>query len=133
MSNDRYPISIKGVLCSPAGELVLMLNERDEWELPGGRLEPGETVPQCLAREIEEELDLQIEVGVPLDSYLFEVIPTRHVFIVTHRCRLRDGARFEPRLSHEHKKIGLFAADALPANLPAGYRASIRRALQSAG
>lgn len=36
-----FPVSIKGVLQSPEGLVVLMLNERDEWELPGGRIELG--------------------------------------------------------------------------------------------
>ena len=34
----RYPVSIKGVFQSPAGEVVLLLNERQEWELPGGQV-----------------------------------------------------------------------------------------------
>ncbi len=104
-----------------------MLNERDEWELPGGRIELGETAPQCLAREIAEELAVEVSVGAPLDSYLFEVIPGKHVFISTYRCQLLGG--FVPTISHEHKEIGLFAPDQLPVNLPAGYRQSIINAL----
>ncbi|WP_025130487.1 NUDIX domain-containing protein [Pseudomonas sp. PH1b] len=122
-----FAVSIKGVLQSPDGRVVLMLNERDEWELPGGRIEVGESAPQCLAREIAEELDLQVRVGEPLDSYLFEVIPGKRVFISTYRCQLQGG--FEPKVSHEHKEVGLFAATGLPANLPQGYRDSIFRAL----
>ncbi|PZG68339.1 NUDIX hydrolase, partial [Streptomyces sp. NTH33] len=34
--------------------------------------------------------------------------------------------------SHEHKRLGLFAPDALPVNLPAGYRASIAAACNTA-
>jgi hypothetical protein len=56
-------------------------------------------------------------------SYLFEVVPGKHVFIATYRCAVVGS--FNPRLSHEHKRIGLFPLDALPANLPAGYRRSI--------
>ena len=33
----HFPVSIKGVLVE-AGRVVLLENERDEWELPGGRL-----------------------------------------------------------------------------------------------
>ncbi|MGX1172762.1 NUDIX hydrolase [Pseudomonas sp. R151218B TE3479] len=122
-----FPVSIKGVLQSPEGLVVLMLNERDEWELPGGRIEQGETAPQCLAREIAEELAVEVSVGAPLDSYLFEVIPGKHVFISTYRCQLLGG--FVPTISHEHKEIGLFAPDQLPVNLPGGYRQSIIKAL----
>src|SRR5471030_873452 len=122
-----YAVSIKGVLQSPDGLIVLMLNERDEWELPGGRIELGETAPQCLAREIVEELDVEVRVGEPLDSYLFEVIPGKHVFISTYRCKLLGG--FVPTVSHEHKEIGLFDPAQLPANLPKGYRDSINKAL----
>ena len=33
------------------------------WEFVGGKVEPGETKAQALARECREELDVQVEVG----------------------------------------------------------------------
>ncbi|MCP4425467.1 MAG: A/G-specific adenine glycosylase [Chloroflexi bacterium] len=36
------------------------------WEFPGGKQEPGETLPAALKREIQEELRMEIEVGDPL-------------------------------------------------------------------
>ncbi|CAJ0792212.1 NUDIX hydrolase [Ralstonia holmesii] len=126
---SAHPISIKGVLHAPTGEIVLLLNEREEWELPGGRIELGESPVECLAREIAEELNLQVEVRSPIDTYLFEVVPGKHVFIATYACALVGP--FEPIVSQEHKRLGLFAPDALPVNLPKGYRASISATLEA--
>ena len=33
------------------------------WEFPGGKQEPGETLPECIARELREELGIEVEVG----------------------------------------------------------------------
>ena len=123
-----FKVSIKGVLAAPDGRVVLLQNDRDEWELPGGQIELGESPAQCLSREIQEELRLQVEVKQPLDAYLFEVTPGLYVFIVTYECTLIG--RFDPTASREHKHIGLFPADCLPENLPVGYRASIPSAIR---
>jgi 8-oxo-dGTP pyrophosphatase MutT (NUDIX family) len=119
-----FPVSIKGVLFVD-GQVLLVRNDRAEWELPGGRMEIGETPEQALAREFEEELALQIEPLSIIDSYLFEVIPSRNVFIVTYGCRLRG--QFKPVLSEEHSAFGLHAlADLGRITLPTGYARSIK-------
>ncbi len=60
------------------------------WEFPGGKKEPGETLAECLRREIREELGLEIEVGPPVTtvkhSYTHFKI-TLHAFY----CRLVKG------------------------------------------
>ncbi|MEM9465813.1 MAG: NUDIX hydrolase [Actinomycetota bacterium] len=120
--------SVKGVV-TVAGRVVLLRNERDEWELPGGRPEAGESDHEALAREIREELGVDVEVEPePLDRYDFAPVPGRVVAIVTYACG-------EPRgdhplvLSDEHVAVATFApADAMDlSDLPVGYRDSIRR------
>jgi len=118
-----YPVSIKGVLFTGHGEVVLALNERDEWELPGGRIEKGESPETYVVREFHEELGVVVAARRLLDSYLFEVIPGKHVFIVTYGCAL-VGA-YAPTISDEHKAIATFPVVSLPDNLPEGYRTSI--------
>lgn len=41
------------------------------WELPGGKIEPGETPAQCLVREYEEELGIVVRVEEALDIIAF--------------------------------------------------------------
>ncbi|HEX2649013.1 MAG TPA: NUDIX domain-containing protein [Burkholderiales bacterium] len=119
-----FRVSIKGVLLVD-GKAVLVRNDRRGWELPGGGLEIGETPEETLEREFEEELAVKVEPLRLLDSYLFEVIAGRHVFIVTYGCRLRG--EFKPALSEEHSAFGLYAPEELGSiELPPGYARSVR-------
>jgi 8-oxo-dGTP pyrophosphatase MutT (NUDIX family) len=123
----RFPVAIKGVVTID-GRVCLLFNERDEWELPGGKLEPGEDPRACLAREIDEELGIAATPERILDSWLYRIRPGTEVVIVTYACEPLTGA--VPRLSAEHKKLGLFAPEEIDAlKMPEGYKDSIRAAL----
>ncbi len=60
------------------------------WEFPGGRRERGETLRACLARELKEELDIEVEVGEPF-------LTTKHAYshfritLSTFHSRLTGG------------------------------------------
>ena len=119
-----FPVSVKGVLFKGA-RVVLLENERLRWELPGGRLEPGEDPPASLVREVAEELGVGVAVEAILDSWVYEVLPKREVLIVTYGLRCTDDS--EMRVSSEHRRLGLYAPaelDALP--IAEGYRRSVR-------
>jgi 8-oxo-dGTP pyrophosphatase MutT (NUDIX family) len=125
-SNDdlRFPVSIKGVLLED-DRVVLLLNERDEWELPGGRLEQGEDPVACLKREFAEELGVEIIVDRILDCWLYPVLPGKDVLIVTYAVRQTDRGKL--RISREHLKFGIFSIGELDVlAMPEGYRRSIR-------
>ena len=126
-----YPTSIKGVLLVDR-QVLLVKNSRDEWELPGGRIDKGEDHAQTVSREFAEELSLDVAIRAPIDSYLFEVIPGRHVFIVTYGCTL--VGEFRPAISHEHTEHCLWPVERLSElNLPAGYRRSIEKWANASG
>lgn len=124
------PLSLKGVLIHD-GRVLLLLNERGEWDLPGGRPDPGEDHRAALVREVLEETGLAVEVGVLVDEHLFEVLPQRFVRIVAYVCTL--GTERTIALSHEHHEarwVGLAALGERVAGrpLPPGYLGAIRQA-----
>lgn len=121
----RFPVSVKGVILDGARRAVLLKNDRGGWELPGGRLEPGETPEECLAREVREELNLDVEVGGVLDAWVYEVAPGARVLILTYGCFADNLA--EMRHSEEHVAVGFFGADELSSlNAPNGYKGSVK-------
>jgi len=123
-SGMRFPVSVKGVLLE-GDRVVLLLNERDEWELPGGRLERGEDPVACLEREFAEELDAEIVADRILDCWLHQVLPGQEVLIVTYAVRRVDRREF--LVSREHRRFGVFSVSELPGlAMPEGYRRSIR-------
>ena len=127
MSAPRFAVSIKGVMAID-GRIPLLLNERTEWELPGGRLEAGEQPEAALARELREELNIDARVDAILDSWLYTIAGHGEVLIVTFACTVLDASRLA--FSDEHKALRLVApADLAPLALPEGYRHSISRYL----
>jgi 8-oxo-dGTP pyrophosphatase MutT (NUDIX family) len=120
----RFPVSVKGVVIRD-DRVLLLRNERDEWELPGGKLELSESPEVCVAREIEEELQLAVTPDRLLDSWVYTIVPGTHVLILTYGCS--EISQRRPVLSSEHKELGWFPlAEVDSLQMPDGYKASIR-------
>ena len=89
------------------------------WEFPGGKVDPGESLPNALVRELREELAIDVSVGEALDPVDWDYGSTSirlHPFL----CRI-VGGELQP---HEHDAVSWCAPDDLdslewaPADVP---------------
>jgi 8-oxo-dGTP pyrophosphatase MutT (NUDIX family) len=131
-----WPVSVKCVALDASDRVALLKNERQEWELPGGRLEignkacgqaPDESPEQAVEREILEETGWHVKAAslMPGGTWIYEPSPGVRVLILTYGCTILDPDR-SPVVSHEHSQLGLFAADEIDGlNMPQGYKKSI--------
>ena len=88
-SPDTMDFGIRvGAVVARDGALLLVRHQKPDrdpyWVLPGGRLEPGETIPECAEREISEETGLSARFSGVL--YVSEFLREgRHTVDVTVR------------------------------------------------
>lgn len=119
----RFPVSVKGVAVQ-GGKVLLLENERAEWELPGGKLELGEDPADCVVREIGEESGWKVTAGPLLDCWQYHISEGRDVVIVTYGCHVTSAD--PPVVSSEHKRAGLFGhREVAGLAMPEGYKRSI--------
>ena len=114
-----------GVILRPDGKLLLGQRPQGKpwagwWELPGGKLEPGETVLQALARELAEEIGIRVTQAHPWVTYI-HTYPHTTVRLAFCRVTAWEG---EPRglenqaLRWVDPAAATAVGDLLPATLP---------------
>ena len=96
---ERKPLPFQvigiGVVINAAGDVLI--DQRLEegllggmWEFPGGKQEPGEPIEACIARELMEELGIEVSVGDPLITVDHAYSHKKLQFVV-HLCRWISG------------------------------------------
>jgi 8-oxo-dGTP diphosphatase len=116
-SKRPFSLSIKSLIfdadrrCLILKRSTLNKNYPEKWELPGGKLNPGETFADALVREVSEETGLRIEIDHLAGAVESELPEWRIVHLVM-TARAIPG---EIRLSSEHTDFAWVAVDDLAA------------------
>ena len=106
----RYRLSTHAVITDDEGRVLLLKASYADggWGLPGGGVDPGESLHETLARECQEELGCEVVIDALTGVYYHASFEAHAVLF---RCRLPDGA--VPKLSEEHTEYRYFPVEEL--------------------
>ena len=118
-------LGVRAVVADPQSRVFLVKHSYvTGWHLPGGGVEPGETVGEALDRELLEEGGITPLEPPTLHGVFFNSRVSRrdHVVVFVVRAFRQDGG---PRHTDEIVDYGFFALDALPPETTRGTRARL--------
>jgi len=107
---DTYRLSVHAVITDNQLRVLQLRQTYGDlaWGLPGGAVDPGETVLDTLRRECKEEIGCEITIG-PLTGIYFHSRFNSHAMLF--RCQLAEGANI--LLSSEHSDWKYFQVSEL--------------------
>jgi 8-oxo-dGTP diphosphatase len=106
---ENFWDGVKGIVRRD-GHILVLVKQNGILDLPGGRVESGETVQGALQREIREETGLQVEIRYPVEEWSFYKTPNQLIKGITRECSYLAG-RVE--LCGEHKRYFWVAIDGI--------------------
>ena len=87
------------ILCAQRSEsMALPL----KWEFPGGKIEPGEAEEPAVRREIQEELNVNVEILERLPVHDYAYTPEKIIRLIPYRCIIKDVSQMQAR---EHAEL----------------------------
>src|ERR1041385_1080678 len=104
-------MGVRAIVIDPGGRVFLVKHSYVAgWHLPGGGVEPGETVPDALERELAEEGGIRALEPPMLHGVFFNGRVSRrdHVVVFVLRAFRQEGG---PKHTHEIIDYGFFALD----------------------
>ena len=86
------------VLCAQRSEIMKLPLK---WEFPGGKLETGETLENCLIREIKEELGVEVSIKMKLPPNIHGYDNSNEICLYPFICTIQSGTI----ILKEHKQV----------------------------
>ena len=99
-----YGLTVRGVIKNNNDEILILKrhpasrSDPEKWELPGGKVEPGEFFDDALVREIKEETNLDAKVGDFCEAVQKDSIHKRTVQLIMYL----DDVKGDVEISDEH-------------------------------
>ena len=91
---------VKGIV-RKNDDILVLVKKDGTLDLPGGRIENGETIKFALQREINEETGLKVEIHDPVEKWSFYKTPNQLIKGITLECDYIEG---KVKLCSEHKR-----------------------------
>lgn len=131
--SPKFTVGVAALVRDDEGRILLLRHTyrlARPWGLPGGGLKPGETLEECLRRELREEIGMEVEIEALLSAAAhFD----RRLIDMIFACRPAPGnSLYTFRPNSEIAEARFFHPDALPQDLSKGMRTLIATALRQA-
>ncbi|MBO0905437.1 NUDIX domain-containing protein [Jiella sp. MQZ13P-4] len=115
-------LGVRGAAFDEAGRIFLVRHTYlPGWYMPGGGVDPGETVEEALHRECAEEGNLSLTRPPELVSVYYNRAASKHDHVLLYRCEGVVQSETK-RPDREIAEAGFFPLDGLPDDLTAATR-----------
>jgi 8-oxo-dGTP diphosphatase len=93
--DEMKTVIVTAALIIEQGKILVTQRKKDSshgllWEFPGGKVKEGEEPRGALRRELKEELDVEVEVGMIFDA-VFYSYPEYPILLLVYRCQIEKG------------------------------------------
>jgi 8-oxo-dGTP diphosphatase len=108
--DEMKTVIVTAALIIEQGKILVTQRKKDSphgllWEFPGGKVKEGEEPRDALRRELKEELDVEVEVGMIFDA-IFYSYPEYPILLLVYRCRIEKGS-LRPIGCHDLRWVNL--------------------------